>query len=984
MANANGDRNLLFGILALQMDFIRRDALIRAMHAWVLDKDKPLGQILVEQQALGSEPRALLDAVVEQHLRQHGDDAEKSLGSVRSLSSLREELKRIADPDVQASLAHVPPAGDPGTTGPYSPHAAGSDSVGAPSEVGRRFRVLRPHAEGGLGKVSVARDEELHREVALKEIKEHHADHPESRARFLVEAEITGGLEHPGIVPVYGLGAYADGRPFYAMRFIKGDSLKDAIQHFHETKGPLNGGPRALELRQLLGRFNDVCDAIGYAHSRGVLHRDLKPGNVMLGKYGETLVVDWGLAKPVGRPDETHDGEEPTLRPASAGDAAPTQYGQAIGTPAYMSPEQAAGKLDELGPATDVYSLGATLYCLLTGRAPFERGDLGVMLPRVQRGDFPRPRQVRRDVPRALEAVCLKAMALRPQDRYATPRDLAADVEKWLADEPTTAYREPWRVRAWRWVKRHRTAVSATAAAAVAVLALGSVLLWSFLSQRWELVRQTTAELDSVRDLRDQGRFGEARSAMARAEHLLTLGDPAGVAGRARQARKDLEMAAELDEAPLLASRSTRKGGYEKEAVVRRYRELFRGYGIDPAVPDPAEAASRIRASDLREQLVVALDFWASWLPPRDVEWARLVETAGRADGDQVRRGLRAAWAQADGQALQRQLEGRDLSSLQPTTSAAIAEVFMQQGSVSRAEQVLRAVQQVHPNDFYVNHVLYEVLDESPAHRDEALGFLRTAVAVKPDSPGVHNNLGTLLAEVGRREEAEAEYRRAIRIQDDNALAHNNLGLLLNGSGRRKEAEAEYRRAIRIEDDLALAHNNLGVLLYYTDRREEAEAEYRRAIQIQDDYAEAHNNLGNLLDDAGRRDEAEAEYRRAIQIQDDLALAHYNLGLLLAKDAGRPEEAEKEYHRAIQIKDDYAEAHNNLGALLGGLGRQEEAEREVRRALQIKDDLAEAHVSLGQLLARAPSGGGGEGVPTRHPDQGKIRRRPLWPRHPAG
>ncbi|HVS39425.1 MAG TPA: hypothetical protein VMS17_27960, partial [Gemmataceae bacterium] len=249
MANANGHRNLLFGILALQMDFIQRDALIRALNAWVLDKTKSLGQILVEQQALGAETNALLEAVVQQHLKQHGDDAEKSLGSVRSLSSLREELEQIADPDVQASLGHVPSSHDLGATGPYCPQAAGPDSVGAPSMVGRRFRVLRPHAEGGLGKVSVARDEELHRDVALKEIKEHHADHPQSRARFLVEAEITGGLEHPGIVPVYGLGAYADGRPFYAMRFIKGDSLKDAIQRFQQTKGPLTVGPRVLELR---------------------------------------------------------------------------------------------------------------------------------------------------------------------------------------------------------------------------------------------------------------------------------------------------------------------------------------------------------------------------------------------------------------------------------------------------------------------------------------------------------------------------------------------------------------------------------------------------------------------------------------------------------------------------------------------------------------------------------------------------------------
>src|SRR5207253_755151 len=173
--------------------------------------------------------------------------------------------------------------------------------------------------EGGLGKVSVARDEELHREVALKEIKDHHADNPDSRARFLLEAEVTGGLEHPGIVPVYGLGSYADGRPFYAMRFIKGDSLKEAIERFHRAeKSGSDPGERALELRKLLGRFLDVCNAIAYAHSRAVLHRDLKPGNIMLGQYGETLVVDWGLAKPLDRLEPVADSGEVMLRPASA------------------------------------------------------------------------------------------------------------------------------------------------------------------------------------------------------------------------------------------------------------------------------------------------------------------------------------------------------------------------------------------------------------------------------------------------------------------------------------------------------------------------------------------------------------------------------------------------------------------------------------------------------------------------------------------
>src|SRR5262249_41243860 len=163
------------------------------------------------------------------------------------------------------------------------------------------------------------------------------------------EAEITGGLEHPGIVPVYGLGHTPDGRPFYAMRFIRGDSLKEAVNRFHEAEAQpgRTSGQSTLELRELLGRFIDVCDAIAYAHSRGVLHRDLKPGNIMLGRYGETLVVDWGLAKAVDRPEERPpDPIEQPLRPSSGSRLDPTQAGAAMGTPAYMSPEQAEGRLD--------------------------------------------------------------------------------------------------------------------------------------------------------------------------------------------------------------------------------------------------------------------------------------------------------------------------------------------------------------------------------------------------------------------------------------------------------------------------------------------------------------------------------------------------------------------------------------------------------------------------------------------------------------
>lgn len=577
---SEADRNLLFGILAVQLEFIERDDLIHALNAWVLDKSKPLEQILASQNAMVDDERVLLSALVEKHLTKHEGDPQRSLASVRSTSTLRKELEEIHDSHLEQSIGHIQSASWDGDDSTLS--YAGVKSTGD------RFRILRHHARGGLGVVSVAADDELNREVAVKEIQEERAQDPDSRARFLLEAEITGALEHPGIVPVYGLGQYDDGRPFYAMRFIRGDSLKEAVDRFHQpaTSQDAASTPRGLAFRKLLRRFVDVCEAISYAHSRGVLHRDLKPGNIMLGKYGETLVVDWGLAKPVGKSDKTtHAMDEPTLHPASSNDSTPTQMGAAVGTPAYMSPEQAAGRLDQLGPASDVYSLGATLYYLLTGRAPFSERDVGSLLRKVGQGDFLPPRQLNPDVPQALNAICLKAMATSPNDRYESPKQLGEEIERWVADEPVQAWREPLRVRVMRRVRRHRTAVAIVGTAVLLV----TVGLTGLFLQRWHrqglLQQQVQIHMDRALSAAHSNDFDQAIGEFSQAEGLTRR--ESGLNELHRVIKQRLDHAERYRRFNLLATQCLSEGVHvlrdareTSDATVERAEEALAAYDV--------------------------------------------------------------------------------------------------------------------------------------------------------------------------------------------------------------------------------------------------------------------------------------------------------------------------------------------------------------------------------------------------------------------
>jgi WD40 repeat protein/serine/threonine protein kinase len=399
-------RELELGLRALEEGLINQAQLLEAFRQWSDSQQRALGAILVEQGALDPRLRTRLE---------------------RSLGAGAGHLQESAEPD--ATVAYHGGASGATPSGGLERSLAAQVETAVPEP---RFPILRSHARGGLGEVFLALDRQLNRQVALKAIQASKAHDPESQARFAHEAQITGRLEHPGIVPIYGLGTDADGRPYYVMRFIEGETLKAAILRFHgQSPGPRDSTKREVAFRRLLQSIIASCNAVAYAHLRGVVHRDIKPENIMLGPFGETLVVDWGMAKSLV---DLAQPTEDSSRADRGGDVSLTRTGAAVGTPRYMSPEQAAGHLEQVGPASDIYSLGATLYCLLVGHAPFPDGELSDVLDRVRRGIFPSPRSLDRSIDKALEAICLKAMALRPEERHGSALELGGEIEAWLAD----------------------------------------------------------------------------------------------------------------------------------------------------------------------------------------------------------------------------------------------------------------------------------------------------------------------------------------------------------------------------------------------------------------------------------------------------------------------------------------------------------------------------------------------------------------------
>ncbi len=849
-------RDLLLGLLAFQNHFLDRAGLLGAFDDWNAQPDKTLADILKQRGALTETRLALLTGLVDEHIHQHGDDPHQSLAVVSSIGSLRDELAKLSDTALLASLPIV------ATLDPYATRTAAGPAPAAP---GSRFRVLRFHAKGGLGQVSVAMDDELDREVALKEIQEQHADHPHSRSRFVLEAEITGKLEHPGIIPVYGLGHDVTGRPYYAMRFVRGDSLQDAIKRFHGPDGPRDATARTLALRDLLGRFLDVCDAISYAHSRGVLHRDLKPGNIMLGKFGETLVVDWGLAKPLGA-GESADGEA-SIKPTKADTSgSATQAGVAIGTPAYMSPEQAEGRLDLLGPRSDVYGLGATLYALLSGHAPVGSGDV---LRRVARGDIDPLRKHVPAVSRALEAICLKAMAPRPDDRYADARSLAADLKHWLADEPVTARRDPLATRAWRWARKHRTA----ATAAAAVLLVGS----TGLAVAWRREAALGSDLAKAlgRELQANGRLIVANEQIAAANTELRLANERVTAAKTLADRRlDDTLAAVKDyytgvgeevllEQPQLVALRNR--------LLERPRQFYEKLAADLAGIGASDARSRELLAGARVDLGCILAFVGETETTKS-EFAAAAAAYERLAAEQPgvpehRRGLAQCYM--------------NLGNAQFETGATTAAIASYETAIERYERL--ATENPGAPDYRAGLAL-SIQNLGVAQR--STGAVAAAIAshekaielferLAAELPGVleyrvgpavsYTSLGNVQFETGAAAAAIASHEKAIErygrlaaeqpsmpvIRRGLAGSYMNLGVAQRSTGAGAAAIASHEKAIELFGRLATEQPGV--------------PEYRRGL------ANSYMNLGNAQRSTGAAAEAVASHRMALEQFDRLA-----------------------------------------------------------------------------------------------------------------
>jgi serine/threonine protein kinase/tetratricopeptide (TPR) repeat protein len=863
-----------------------------------------LGELLRRWDELHRQGREMSAGELCADCPEHADELRRRIGVVRNLEPIL---------DVGPThLASTPAHGSPDGFGydrrlPNDLHAT---SV---------YRPERFHAQGGLGQVLAAHQEELDRTVALKRIRPDKL-HDAARRRFLCEAAITARLQHPGIVPIYGLGQDDDG-PFYTMPFIEGRTLQDAIEAFHGDESLRHDpGRRALSFRGLLQQFIAVCNTMAYAHDQGVIHRDLKPSNIMLGPYGETLVMDWGLGKQLGT-DDAGEVEGGAPSPSPWPDAL-TATGVVLGTPYYMSPEQARGEC--VGPASDVFSLGLILYAILTGKSPYAEAVLqeGRLQEGVREATVVPPRQRDPGLPAALVAICLKALAGPPEARYSTARALADDVSRWLADEPVTAYRNPFAERARRWVKRNQTAATGAAIALLAgVLGLGAVA--GLQARHNRRLEQANAAITKEKNKAEKAR-AQSEAVTAYLVEAFRSPDPS-LDGRQIKVADVLDWASERIDRGFAGSQATRG------ALLDTLGTTYRGLGLyDQAVSLYTKAAAGRESALGRDH--------------PDTLKSRSNLAAAQRDAGRLPEAI--ALQEATLKSYETKLGPNHRDTLTSRHNLAVAYISVGRWTEANAhlKATLKAREAVlgpHHTDTLTSRNAVAFVQLLTGRYSEAIALYEATLKVceavlgpdHPDTLTSRHRLGIAYWEIGRVPEAIALHQATLKLYESklgsehpNTLSsRTNLARAYKAAGRYAEAIALYEATLRLgEKRLRPDHpNNI------TTREELAEA-YHAIGRVSEAIALFNSTL-DLLEAKLGSDYPDAQWSR--------------IGLADVYDSlGRWAEAERLYRdvlasRRTALDPESPTLARSLAALARNLltqSRSSEAEPLVREALAIR------------------------------------------------
>jgi serine/threonine protein kinase/tetratricopeptide (TPR) repeat protein len=816
---------------------------------------------------------------------------ERACGGDHALRAQVEELLR--EEERLGSFLERPAEGPAGAG--TVPPAAGACGEGAGTVIGP-YRLVQQIGEGGMGTVFLAQQAApVKRLVAMKVIKPG-MDSKEVLARFEAERQALALMDHPNIATVHEAGTTERGHPYFVMELVKGVPITRYCDERHLTP------------RERLELMVPVCQAVQHAHTKGVIHRDLKPSNVLVALYdGRPVpkVIDFGVAKAAGQ-----QLTDKTLV---------TEFGAVVGTLEYMSPEQAQLNQLDIDTRSDVYTLGVLLYELLTGSTPLgrERCREGGLLEalRLIREEEPTRPSARLSTTRELPAIAanrgleprklsgalrgeldwivLKALEKERSRRYETASGLAADLQRYLEDEPVEACPPSAAYRFGKFARRHKVGLAIAGLVLLFIVLLGCGLGWAIrdrAARKQEEARKLTLTEQGIRQaldrttryrgelqslLRKRGGVQDLLNQAARWELLIRTAQAELEQARRLTARAEGAVDAELtraldelgerltadDDDRLLAlrletirlDRATWVGhSFDNRRGAEEYPRALTGFGV--LNDEPAAVAARLRASPIREQLVAAVDDWAFvafGLGERGVA-VRLLAVAQLAApdpawGDRLRR--LKVWR--DPEALGKLVAEAPVAGLSPQMLGLVG--IRLRGSAAE-ESWLRRAQAQYPGDFWLNVYLANAIRET--NPVEACGYYRVAAAVRPTSGAAYNNLGGTLADQGKLPEAIAAYRKAIDIDPRFAYPHYNLGVVLREQGDLPEAIAAYRKAVEIDPKLACAYYNLGGVLHDQRKLPEAVAAYRKAIELKPGYPEALCNLGQALKLQGQFTEA--------------------------------------------------------------------------------------------------------------------------------